>query len=262
MSLGVDLNAGAGKRVCRSVSEFDLTAHDRRADVDRPHLVALPVFGVHPYVLTCAVGNDCRELPCSYGHGNKHSLTGGGNRTRAGDGDRRNIFIGIGDHIGSGKAVRDLHMVKLPTADVVEVNIGCDSPDLFDVGRNKVDIVDRAEEYVVKRSIVRNELYRRNAGVCFYVDLADNRSIVALLIADREFNSVNTVREDAVGNGDHSAFDSAGDLYAVDVNARGRFIKSGRVILRHVGDRCAEGDAVVGRCGGRASYKAHRIAHF
>lgn len=118
--------------------------------------------------------------------------------TGAGNGNGRDVLVRVGNNVRSGEALRDFHVVEFPFAYVVKVDIRADGLNLFDIRRNKVYIINRAEEDIVECRVVRGKFNGGYAGIRFYIDLTDNRGIIALLVANREFNGVNSVRENAV----------------------------------------------------------------
>ena len=91
-------------------------------------------------------------------------------------------------------------MVKFPLAHVVEVDINRNRLNLFDIRSNDICIPYRAEKDLIQRRIMGYDFDRRLTGVCLNIDLADHRRIVALLVADREFDVVDTVCKNNIGN--------------------------------------------------------------
>ena len=75
-------------------------------------------------------------------------------------------------------------MIKFPLAHVVKVYINNNGLNLFNIGGNDIRIPNRAEKDLVKRRIVGYDFNRRLTGVCLNIYFTNNRSIVALIIAD------------------------------------------------------------------------------
>ena len=90
-------------------------------------------------------------------------------------------------------------MAKFPPAHVVEVYVNSNRLNLFDIRSNDIGIPYRAEKDLVKRRIVGYDFNRRLTGVCLNIYFTNNRSIVALIIADREFDMVHAVCKSNIG---------------------------------------------------------------
>ena len=261
VSFGVNLNLGACECIGCAVDKFDFAANDGSADVNRPNLVTLSVFGVHPNVITRSVRNYCGKFPGSHGHGNEHSLSRRIVFTGAGNGNGRDVLVRVGNNVRSGEALRDFHVVEFPFAYVVKVNICADGLNLFDIRRNKVYIINRAEEDIVESCVMCNKFDGRLAGVGGDINLAYNRIVVALLVANREFNGVNSVRENAVRNGHNAALDCAGNFNAVHIRFCGGFVKTRRIVFYQICNRRAERNIVIGRFSNFSSDERNRITH-
>ena len=261
VSFGIHLNLSTGKGVTGSVNKCYLAANNGSADVNRPNLVTLSVFGVHPNVITRSVRNYCGKFPGSHGHGNEHSLSRRIVFTGAGNGNGRDVLVRVGNNVRSGEALRDFHVVEFPFAYVVKVNICADGLNLFDIRRNKVYIINRAEEDIVESCVMCNKFDGRLAGVGGDINLAYNRIVVALLVANREFNGVNSVRENAVRNGHNAALDCAGNFNAVHIRFCGGFVKSCCIVFYQICNHRAERNIVIGRFGNFSSDERNRITH-
>ena len=261
VSLGVNLNLGACECIGCAVNKFNFAANDGSAYVDRPDFIAFSVFGIHPNVITRSVRNYCGKFPGSYGHGNEHSLSRRIVFTGAGNGNGRDVLVRVGNNVRSGEALRDFHVVEFPFAYVVKVDIRAYGLNLFDIRRNKVYIINRAEEDIVECRVVRGKFNGGYAGSRFYIDLTDNRGIIALLVANREFNGVNSVRENAVRNGHNAALDCAGNFNAVHIRFCGGFVKSCCVVFYQICNHRAERNIVIGRFGNFSSDERNSIAH-
>ena len=261
VSFGIHLNLSTGKGVTGSVNKCYLAANDGSADVNGPNFIAFSVFGIHPNVITRSVRNYCGKFPGSHGHGNEHSLSRRIVFTGAGNGNGRDVLVRVGNNVRSGEALRDFHVVEFPFAYVVKVNICADGLNLFDIRRNKVYIINRAEEDIVESCVMCNKFDGRLAGVGGDINLAYNRIVVALLVANREFNGVNSVRENAVRNGHNAALDRAGNLNAVHIRFCGGFVKSCCIVFYQICNHRAERNIVIGRFGNFSSDERNRITH-
>ena len=152
-------------------------------------------------------------------------------------------------------------MVELPPAHVVQIDIRRNGLNLFDIRCNKVDIVDRAEQNIVKRCVMRHELNGGHAGARLNIYLANCGSIVALLITDSKFHGVNAVCKNAISNGHDAVLKGAGNFNAVHINlCRGR-VQAGGVVFFFIGNRCTKGDRIRSRLCGCSSCEGRRIAH-
>ena len=261
VSFGVNLNLGACECIGCAVDKFDFAANDGSTYVNGPNFIAFSVFGIHPNVITRSVRNYCGKFPCSHGHGNEHSLSRRIVFTGAGNGNGRDVLVRVGNNVRSGEALRDFHVVEFPFAYVVKVNICADGLNLFDIRRNKVYIINRTEEDIVECRVVRGKFNCGYAGIRFYIDLTDNRGIIALLVANREFNGVNSVRENAVRNGHNAALDCAGNFNAVHIRFCGGFVKSCCIVFYQICNHRTERNIVIGRFGNFSSDERNRIAH-
>ena len=125
-------------------------------------------------------------------------------------------------------------MRKFPLAHIVEVDVNSNRLNLFDIRSNDIRIPDRTEEDFVKCRIMRYDFYSGLAGVCLNIDLADHRGIVALVIADREFDMVNAVCKSDIGNRHHAVLVCAGGFNTVDICFCRGGIQTGVVALFRV----------------------------
>ena len=232
IAFGINLRTFAGEAVDSAVNKGKNSAVNLHAYVYRPEFLHCLELCIGVCRLTL-FGSACivishLEFPCSDRHGNKNCLAYRVVFTRAGNRNGGNILVVLYG-IGRFKAFRNLHMVKLPMAHIVKVDICCDRLNLFYVRRNYIRIPYGTELDLIKRRIVCNDLDRGFARVCIYSDLAYYRSIVALLIACREFYVMQSVRQNRVGNRNNSVFNGAGDFVAVDICLYGTFVKTGVV---------------------------------
>ena len=136
--------------------------------------------------------------------------------TRSGDHDRCNVLV-ILNGISRREARRNTHVVELPAAHVVEVNVDHNGLDLLHVCRNNVRIPDRTELDLIERRIVRSDLHGGQAGIGLDIDRADHGSIVPLPIADRKLDMMHTVCKHGIRNRHDTVFESARSFHAVDV---------------------------------------------
>ena len=248
--LGVDLRTFTGERIGRAVNKRYKTAVDLHADVDGPKFL----HALELSIGKCRAVRHCSacicithfEFPCADRKRSENRLTGLCVFTGAGDGDRCDVFVVL-NRVRSLKAGSNCHMVKFPLAHVVEVDINRNRLNLFDIRSNDICIPYRAEKDLIQRRIMGYDFDRRLTGVCLNIDLADHRRIVALLVADREFDVVDTVCKNNIGNGNNAVLISAGCLNAVDICLGGGCIQPGIVALFHIiGNLDAKGETVFG----------------
>ena len=248
--LGIHLRTFAGEGIGGAVKEGDEAAVDLHADVDRPELLhGLELrIGKGSRTLFCAalIGIAHLQFPSTNGQRHQHALAGIGIAAGARDGDRCDILV-ILNGIGRLKAGCHDHMIQLPTAHIVQVDIDRDRLDFLNVRRHNIGIPDRAEQDLVQRGIARYDLHGRLAGVCLHVDRADHGGVVALIVADGELDMMQAVGQNRVNNGEHAVLIGEGSLHAVDIGLSRGAVEAGIVILLHVVcDLCAEADRAVG----------------
>ena len=157
VSLGINLYFCTREYICCAINKFNLATNNNSTYIDRPNFVALSVFGIHPNIIACSVRNYRGKFPSSYGHGNEHYLACRIIVSRTGNCNGSNILIGIRNNVRSGKALCNFHVIEFPFAYVVKVYIRTDRFNFFDIGRNKVNVVNRTEEYVVESCIMCNK---------------------------------------------------------------------------------------------------------
>ena len=261
MGLGIHLDPRTGEGVGGAVDEGHLAPDHGGADVDGPHLVALAVFGIHPHVRAGAVSHHGGQLPGAHRHGHQHALAGGIGAAGAGDGDGGDLLIGVADDIGGLEARCHGHVVQLPAAHIVQVDVRRHGLHLFHVGRNQVHVVHGAQQDVVHGCIVRHQLHGGQAAAGLHVDLADGGGVVALLVADGELHGVDAVGQHAVAGGQHAALQGAGNGHAVHIDPGSGFIQAGGVALVLVGHGGAEGQHVVIGLGHGAPGEGGGVAH-
>ena len=202
--LGVNLRTLTGEFICRAINKCYKTAVDLHADVDRPeflHALELRIGVCLAALLgTARIGITHLQLPRADRQGNQSIstadylivCTGASNR------DRCDILVVL-NRIRRFKAVCDIHMIKLPLAHIIQVNVNNNGLNLFNIGSNDIRIPNRTEKNFVKRRILGYDFDRRLTGICLNIYLTNHRSIVALIIADREFDMVHTVCKNDIG---------------------------------------------------------------
>ena len=247
---GIHMRAFAGEGIGRTVDKGHKAAVDLHADIDRPellHIAELLIGKGRLSVLRAAFVSVARfELPCADGQRSQNALACIGIAAGAGDGDGSDILI-ILNRICRLKAGGHSHVLQLPAAHVVQVDIDRDRLDLLDICRHNIGIPDRTELDLIERRIVGHDLHGRFAGIRLHIDRADHRGVVALIIADRELDMMQAVGQDSVNNGEYAVLEGARSFHAVDIGLCRRAVKTGIVILLHVvGDLCAEADRAVG----------------
>ena len=242
--LGVHLGAFPGEGGGGPVRKGDHAPVDLHADVNGPELLhglELRIgIGLLALLRAAAVGVAHLQLPGPDGQGGQYALAGGLVDPGAGDGDGGDVLVVL-DGIRGLKAGGHGHMVQLPAAHIVQVDVHRDGLDLLQIRRHKVRIPDRAQENLIQRGILRHDLHRGLAGVRLHLDGADHGGVVALVVANGELDVMEPVRQADVGNRNHAALKGAGVLHAVHIGLRRGGIQAGVVFLAHiVGDLRAE----------------------
>ena len=155
--------------------------------------------------------------------------------------DRCNIVFRI-NPIGSREACRNGHVVELPRAVVVEVDHDLNLCNLFNCGCNDIHIVNGAEFNAIQRSIGRNKFNRALGFFCIYGDILINVTVVAHLIASREFDHVLAVRQNEVVDGNLAVCIVRLIFNTVNISLDRCFIKTGEVALSGIfRKRCRNG---------------------
>ena len=90
-------------------------------------------------------------------------------------------------------------MIKFPLAHIVKIDIHGNRLYLFYICCHNIGIPDRSEFDFIKCRIMCNNFYCGNSGICLNIDFADFRSIVALIVASREFNMMYSVCKHSIG---------------------------------------------------------------
>ena len=247
--LGVHLRTFAGEGIGGAVNEGDNTAVDLHADVDGPellHALELRVGIGRLTVLRAArIGIAHLQFPGTDGQRSQYALAGGAIFTRAGNGNGGNVLIVL-NQIRCLKAGRHDHMIQLPMAHIVQVDVNRNGLHFFHIHRHDVRIPDRAQQDLVQRGIVSHDLHGRLAGVRLHVDGADHRGIVTLIVADRELDMVQAIRQGDIRNSEYTVLEGADSLHAIDIGLRSRSIKASVIVLRRVvGSLRAEADNIL-----------------
>ena len=136
-----------------------------------------------PFLFPVCIGITHFEFPCADRQRSKYSFAGLCIFTGARDCDRCDVFIVL-NAVFSRESCGNFHMVKFPLAHIVEVDINSNRLNLFDIRSNDIGIPYRAEKDLVQRRIMCYDLDCGLARVCLNIYFTNNRSIVALIIAD------------------------------------------------------------------------------
>ena len=153
-------------------------------------------------------------------------------RGLAGLGDRQvQNLIGSVIGIGDLKALCDLHVIQLPLVHAVEVQSRSNSLNIGNISCHHIHIVEGTEKDAIQCCIVRNDLHA-DLFTGGDVHLADNRGVVALLIADGELDGMLTCgKNHAVVHCDRAVLICAGNLITVHISLGGRSIQAGGIGL-------------------------------
>ena len=126
---GINLWAFAGEGISRTVGKGNDTAVDLHADIDGPeflHALELSIcIRLFALLCTACIGIACLKLPCADRKRSKHSFACQIVGTGARNGNCCNIFV-ILNAVFSSEACGNIHMIKLPLAHVVQVDIDGD----------------------------------------------------------------------------------------------------------------------------------------
>ena len=247
--LGIHLRAFAGEGIGGAVNEGDDTAIDLHADVDGPELLhALELcvgIGSAAFLRAARIGIAHLQLPGTDGQRRQYTLAGGAVRTRAGNGNGGNVLVVL-NRIRCLKAGRHDHMIQLPMAHIVQVDVNRNGLHFFHIRRHDVRIPDRTQQDLVQSGVFGHDLHGRLAGVRLHVDGADHRGIVALLITDRELDMVQAIGQNNTRDGHDTVLDDAGSFHTIDIDLRSRIIKASVIVLRRVvGSLRAEADNIL-----------------
>ena len=248
--LGVDLRTFTGECILVAVGKRYETTVDFHADINRPeflHALELRIgICLLPSLCTACIGITHFEFPGADRQRSKNAFTGLCIRTGAFKCDGCNIFVVL-DRVISLKACGNVHVLQFPLAHVVQVDINRHRLNLFDIGSNDIRIPYRTKEDLVKRRIFCYDLNGRFVRISLNIDLANNRSVVALLIANREFDMVNAICKRNTGDRHHAVLEGASSFNTVDIGFCRRSIQTGVVVLFHIiGNFNAEGKNVFG----------------
>ena len=121
------------------------------------------------------------KSPYAHGHRNESCLACSLNVTCLGNGDGSNVIAFV-DSIGSFETVGNDHMIELPLAVVVKVDVNLNRLNCCDIGSNEIHPVDGVELDAVLRRIVRYELNCAVGVSCVNCNVTDGGSIVAHLV--------------------------------------------------------------------------------
>ncbi len=133
--------------------------------------------------------------------------------------------------IGGSEALSNDHVIQLPLADGVQIQSHGNGLDLLNIGGVQVHPVDRTDQQLGCIGGSRNQRHTCHVGICFHSDIAGAGGLVAHIVADLKGNSVDTVSQHCISNGDHTVLHGAGNFHAIDVCLCGCFIQPGVVVL-------------------------------
>ncbi len=188
-------------------------------------------------IIPCFIAYSYRVIQCphTYGDRNESRFACCGYFAGTGDCKRGNIFCCICacHRPDCLKAFGNLHMIKLPLAHIVEIQRHFYRLNCGNVVCYNINILNRIEKHFVCCTIVCNYLDSgRFIAFCLNVHLTNNRGIVALVIADREFNGMLTVAQNStLVHGDNTACVSACNFIAVYICFCCGNIQSGCIIF-------------------------------
>ena len=234
--LGIDLNGGACEGSGGAVSEGNDTAVDLHVDIHGQDLVALLVVGIHPD-LTDVTGDshDGIQLPGTDRDGNQSGLAGQLHVTGLGNGHGSDLLV-LNQGVGCGEALGHIHVIQMPSGDVVQVKGHGDGGHVLDGSCNHVDVVQGAEEDAISIGIMSDDLYGSVVNRVDH-DLADDGGVVAHLIADGKLHDVATINQLHVVQshlGVTAPNQLIGVVHVVDVDLTGSGVDTGVVGLGHV----------------------------
>ena len=125
-------------------------------------------------------------------------------------------------------------MIQLPAAHIVQIDVNGNGLNLFHIRRHDVRIPDRTQQDLVQRGIVGHDLHGRLAGVRLHVDGADHRGIVTLIVADREFDMMQAIRQNNIRDGEYTVLEGADSLHTIDIGLCSSAVEASVIVLRRV----------------------------
>ena len=184
---GVNLRSFTGECIGRTVNKRYKTAVDLHADVDRPeflHTLELSI-GIRLFAVSCSacICITHFEFPGADRKRRKNAFADLIVCTCACNCDSGDILVFL-NAVFSRKTSSNIHVIKLPLAHVVEVDVNSNGLNLFDISSNYICIPDRAEQDLVKRRIMRYDLDSGHAGIPLHMNRTYNRIIIALIITN------------------------------------------------------------------------------
>ena len=247
--LGIHLGAFAGEGIGGAINKGDDTTVDLHADVDGPellHALELRVgIGSTAFLRAARIGIAHLQLPGTDGQRRQYALAGFVILTRAGNGNGGNVLVVL-NRIRCLKAGRHGHVIQLPAAHIVQIDVDGHGLHLLHIRRHDIRIPDRAQQDLVQRGIVGHDLHGRLAGVRLHVDGADHRGIVTLIVADRELDMVQAIGQNNIRDGHDAVLDGAGGFHTIDIGLCSRGIKASVILfLRVISNLYAEADNVL-----------------
>ena len=231
--LGVNLYLCAGEGGGGAVKEHYLAAVGLNGKIHGQYLIGLLVIGIHPDSTRMTVDSDYgSKLPGAGGDGDQCKLAGCGDNAGPADGNGGDVLVGC-QGVGSLEALRHVHVIKMPCADVVEVQGHGDGLNVLNGCRNHVDVVQGAEQQAI--CVGRMGNYFDGCVLCgIYHKVTDDGGVVALLVADGELDLVTTVGESHVVErhfGAAAPYELGAVINAVDINLAGAGVYAGVVGL-------------------------------
>ena len=166
-------------------------------------------------------------LPGLNGDRSQNSFAGSRNLTGACNSQMQQVFACKIGGIGYFKAGQRLDMIGQPEVDIVQIEGQGDFIDLFNIFSNDIDPILRTGKYQI---CIRLGSYSDSCILTgLNIDLADDRRIVAGLIANCKLDSMDTLGQLNTVNGKNLAIKVALDLNTVDISTGAGSIQTGRI---------------------------------
>ena len=179
---------------------------------------------------TVGIGITCLKSPYTYGHGNESCLTCCLNVTGLGNGNGSYV-VSFVNCVGSLKAVGNGHVIELPLAVVVKVNVNLNRFNCCNVGSNEIHPVDGAELDAVLRRIVSYELNRAVGVSRVNGNVTDSGCIVTHLVLCGELDLVLSVVKTLNVNCNNAVCVCTVNLNTVNVSLNTVSIDAGSVCI-------------------------------
>ena len=220
----------------------DLTHINVNLEVIRPELICVPIcfcgitVDVNIGIIIDYSNGQCCKCYCS----GLSIITCTGNN----DGSSIVFFI---NRIGSGKSVSQYHMIEFKMVTVVQIDNSLYRLNGFDLVCVHVHPINGTAVKFIKSRVCGNNFNSRSVNIGLNFDKSDYNRLVAHIIANFKFNTVDTVCNSYIADGHFAVCESNRNFNAINIRLGRRVVKAGSIGLGSIlCNLCRYGEKVAG----------------